>query len=109
MTLRKKRRRPSVPGPANGAGRFAIHLSEAVRRAMVRLHRRAWREGRGLEFIRALRQLIRELENRRFDIGEAAYRLPGLRMQVRSAVARPLLVDYAACEDRRLVFIKGVK
>jgi hypothetical protein len=29
-------------------------------------------------------------------------------MQVGTAVIRPLVVDFAVCEDRPLVFIKGV-
>jgi hypothetical protein len=30
-------------------------------------------------------------------------------MQVRTIVIRPLVVDFAVCEDHPLVFIKGVK
>jgi hypothetical protein len=41
-------------------------------------------------------------------VGEPLYRLTGLRMQVHTCLVRPLEIDYAVCEDRPLVFIKGV-
>jgi hypothetical protein len=43
------------------------------------------------------------------DVGEPAYRLPTLRMQVRTVIVRPLVVDFGVCEDQPDVFIKGVK
>jgi hypothetical protein len=30
-------------------------------------------------------------------------------MQVRTVIIRPVVVDFGVCEDRPLVFIKGVK
>jgi hypothetical protein len=42
-------------------------------------------------------------------VGEPIYRLPSLRMQIRTVVARPLVADFAVREDRPLMFIKGVK
>jgi hypothetical protein len=42
-------------------------------------------------------------------LGEPLYRLPVLRMQVRSVAIRPLSVAFAVCEDRPLVYINAVK
>jgi hypothetical protein len=84
-------------------------MSEALRKETRRLGRRAWRQGRGPTVTRALRRIVRELENRPFETGEPAYHLPGLRMQVRTVVVGSLAVDFAVCEDRPIVFIKGIK
>jgi hypothetical protein len=93
----------------NGAGRFHVDCSGAVIAEIRRIHRLAWNQGRGIELTRAFRQVIEALEIRPFNIGEEAYRLPGLRMQIRTVIVRPLVVDFAICEDRPLVFLKGVK
>jgi hypothetical protein len=67
------------------------------------------REERGQQVTSAFRQIVHRSQLDAFNTGEAAYRLPGLRMQVRTVVIRPLVVDFAVCEDQPLVFIKGVK
>jgi hypothetical protein len=58
---------------------------------------------------RAFRRIVGRLELDPHSVGEPAYRLPGLRLQVRTTVVPPLVVDFAICEDRPIVFIKGVK
>jgi hypothetical protein len=57
----------------------------------------------------ALRQIIERLENDPNDTGEPAYRLPSLRLHVRTVVIRPLAVDFAVSDLCLDVFIKGVK
>jgi hypothetical protein len=98
-----------MSGPGNGARRFTLHHSGAIAAAIRRLHRRAWRQGRGTAVTRALRQIVRRLQLDPFHVGEPAYRLPGLRLHVRSVIVRPLVVDFAVSEDHPVVFIKGVK
>jgi hypothetical protein len=98
-----------MAGPGNGARHFEVHCSGALTATIRRIHRRAWRQGRGQAVTRAFRQIIRRLERDPFSVGEPAYRLPGLRMQVRTVIIRPLAIDFAIWEDRPLVFIKGVK
>ena len=56
-----------------------------------------------------LQRFLERLEIDPFHAGESAYRLPGLRMQVRTPIVPPIVVDFAVCEDQPLVFIKGVK
>jgi hypothetical protein len=58
-------------------------------------------------FLSAFRQIVDELVHNPSRFGEALYRLPAMRMQVRCGVIRPLVVDFAVCEDRPVVFIKG--
>ncbi len=96
-------------GPGNGARRFEIHCSGVITETIRHVHRQAWRQGRGTAVTRALRQIIHRLEIDPFQVGEPAHRLPGLRMQVRTVIVQPVVVDFAVCEDRPLVFIKGVK
>jgi hypothetical protein len=99
-----------MAGPAgNGARRFEVHCSGAVTDVIRRVIREALRQGRGEIAAMALREIINGLQSDPFHAGESTYRLPGLRMQVRTVAVRPLIVDFAVCEDRPLVFIKGVK
>ncbi len=93
----------------NGSRRYEVHCSGAIIEEIRCVHRRAARQGRGKAVTRAFRRIVRRLETSPFRAGEPAYRLPGLRMQVRTTIVSPLVVDFAVCEDRPLVFIKGVR
>jgi hypothetical protein len=93
----------------NGPRPYKIICSEAIREAIQRVHRRASRQDRGQLVTDALREIIRDLELAPFKVGEPAYRLPAMRMQVRTTVVRPLVVHFGVCEDRPLVFLKRVK
>ena len=57
----------------------------------------------------ALRHVYQRLQDDPYSLGEPLYRLPGLRMQVRTCIVPPLLVHFAVCEDQPHVFLKGVK
>jgi hypothetical protein len=93
----------------NGAQSFQLGFSGVIAARIRALQRRASREGRGAEFLTALRQLVQDLRQRPRKLGEPLYRLKVLRMQVRGVIVGPLYVDFAVCEDRPLVFIKSVK
>jgi len=93
---------------ANGERRYGVHLSGVIAKRLRQLQRRATLEGRGKAAVTAFRQIIERLEHDPFDFGEALYRLPALRMQVRHGGIGPMFIDFAVCEDRPLVFIKGV-
>jgi hypothetical protein len=58
--------------------------------------------------VEAFRQAIQRLRQKPRNFGEPLYRLPVLRMEVRTALLRPIAIDFAVCTDRPLVFIKGV-
>jgi hypothetical protein len=98
-----------MPSSGNGEPSFQIAFSDLIAEAIRQLQRRASRQGRGEEFLVALRTVVERLHRNPNEFGEPLYRLPVLRMQVRCAVVRPLSVDFAGCEDRPLVFIKAVK
>jgi hypothetical protein len=98
-----------MSGLGNGPGRYTVRCSGAIIASIHLIRRRAWDQGRGKAVTRALRKIIDQLENDPWNFGEPAYGLPSLRMQVRTAIVRPLAVDFGVCEDRTLVFIKGVK
>ena len=95
--------------PGNGTPRFEVRCSGALIEQIRRVHRKARRQGRAGLVTQAFRKIIDQLERDPFNAGEPAYRLPSLRLQVRRAVIKPLVVDFAVCEDRPLVFLKGVK
>jgi hypothetical protein len=93
----------------NGARRYTVHCSAAVTDAIRRVHRQATSQGRGKAVTRAFRQILRRLELDPFQVGEPTYRLPGLRLRVRTVLVRPLVIDFAIHEDQPLVFIRIVK
>jgi hypothetical protein len=93
---------------ANGGDFYQVHGSGTIAQAIRQIHHRALREGRGREVAEALHLLKRRLQINPGNLGEPLYRLAALRMQVRTAVIGPLAVDFGVCEDRPVVFIKGV-
>jgi hypothetical protein len=57
----------------------------------------------------AFKRIVEKLELDPNRFGEPCYRLPGLRLQVRSAIIAPLVVHFAVYEVQPLVFIKAVR
>ncbi len=86
--------------------RYTIHCSGVITQALKQLQKEAIDKGKSIAS--AFRQIIRRLQLNPTETGEANYRLPSLRMQIRTVVVRPLVVDFGVCEDKPLVFIKGV-
>jgi hypothetical protein len=93
----------------NGARRYEVQVSGAIKDEIRRVHRRAARQGRGKAVTRAFRRIVQRLEIDPFNVGEPIYRLPSLRMQVRTVIVQPIVVDFAICEDHPHIFIKGRK
>jgi hypothetical protein len=88
---------------------YEVHASDVIVKNLRRLQRQAARQGRGEEALTALRHIYQRPHQNPDAAGEALYRLPAIRMQVRTIVVRPLAVDFAVHEDRPLVFIKRVQ
>lgn len=88
---------------------YRVDLSQAVSARVWKLQNEAAHSGRGDQFLSAFKRIINRLERDPWEAGEPMYRLPALRMLVRCVSIRPLVVDYAVCEDHPLVIIKGVK
>jgi hypothetical protein len=98
-----------MPEPANGGRRYQVHGSGLIVQSLRRIQRQAVRQGRGEEVLSAFRQIARQLQREPLRAGEPLYRLPGMRMQIRSVAVRPLVVDFGVCEDQPLVFLRAVK
>jgi hypothetical protein len=94
--------------PGNGGLRHEVYCSGAVAQAIREMYRRASREGRGQAMLDAFRQAIRRLQRDPKNFGEPLYGLPVLRIQVCTAVIRPIAIDFGLCLDRPMVFIKGI-
>jgi hypothetical protein len=88
---------------------YDVHLAGQIIKRLKRLQRQATGEDRGEDFLAAVREVFRRLRLEPTTLGEPLYRLPVMRMQIRTVAVRPLVVDFGVCEDRALVFIKGVK
>jgi hypothetical protein len=98
-----------VPEKDQNGPRYEVHGSGVIAKRLRQIQRQAAQEGRGEEVLGALKRIHRELQRNPNHFGEPLDRLSGLRMQIRTGVLGPVLVDFAVCEDRPLVFIKGVK
>jgi hypothetical protein len=94
---------------ADGGRRYAVHCSGAIAEGLKQLQRDAPGPRERKAIASAFGQIVRRLQHTPLTAGEACYRLPGLRMRVRTCAVAPLVVDFAVCEDRPLVFIKGAK
>ena len=91
-----------------GSGHYEVRGSGAIAAELCRLQRQAASQGGGEQAPAAVREIARRLQDDPLNAGEPLYRLPALRMQVRSIAVRPLVVDFGVCEDRPLAFIKAV-
>jgi hypothetical protein len=94
-----------MAGPHNNDQRHEVHCSEAVASKLYQLQQKAPASQRELITI-AFRSIVEKLQVDPNQLGEPLYRLPGLRMQVRTVAVAPLSITFAVCEDRPLVFIK---
>jgi hypothetical protein len=90
-------------------GPFEIHASAVLIEAFRRIQRRATLQGQGLEVLKAMKYIRQGLSRDPSHFGEALYRLPALRMQIRLGIVGPLAIHYGVCEDRPLVFIRGIR
>jgi hypothetical protein len=98
-----------MPEPRPNGQRYEVHCSAAVAQVLKELQEQVSLAGGGKTVAAAFRHVVQRLETAPMEVGDPAYRLPALRMQVRTVVVRPLIVYFGVCEDRPLVFIKGVK
>lgn len=81
------------------------HVDKNIRR----FQRQASRQGRGEQFLTALKYIYQQLQNDPHALGDPVYRLSSLRLQIYICSLRPLVMYYAVHEDRPLVFITDVK
>ncbi len=91
----------------DGDRSYDLEFSAAIAETIRELQRRASREGRGYQFLQALRKVVRRVRRQPMDLGEPLYRLPVLKMLVRCVAIG--LVEFAVCEDRPVVYLKAVR
>jgi hypothetical protein len=90
----------------NGSGRrFQVHCSGTVAKRLRRLQEEASPSERKA-IAAAFERIVQQLKAAANRVGEPLYRLPKLRLQVRTIVLGPLAITFAVSEDRPLVFIK---
>lgn len=94
---------------SNGEQRYHLSLSAALQAKLHRLHRRASREGRGAQFVRAFEAVVERLERAPTEYGDPLYRLPTMRLAVYQITIPPLIVHYAVSDDHPIVYFKSVK
>ena len=97
-----------MPQPPDGGQHYVVEASGVIVQSLKRMQRQAAREGRGEDVLSAFRGIAQRLQVDPLHCGEPLYRLPTLRLQVRSIAVRPLVVDFGVSEDRRLVFLRAV-
>jgi len=106
---KEKKEAIAMSQSTNGGHFYQIHGSGNIAQAIRKIHGQALREGRGREVAEALHVLQRRLQMNPGNLGEALYRLAALRLQLRTVVIGPLVVNFGVHEVRPLVFIKGVR
>ncbi len=89
------------PGPD-----YDVPISGATRELLTRLHSHAVSDGRGDEFLTALRTISARLRTDPVTFGEEVFDLPALRLTVKVGVVLPVVAEFAVYPDRRLVFIR---
>lgn len=95
--------------PENGTGRFRIECSDVLKGEIRRIHRMAATVGQGAAVTAALIEIADRLQRDPYQAGEPGYRLPALRLRLRTVVVRPIVIHYAIHQDHPIVFIKSVR
>jgi hypothetical protein len=97
-----------MPSSSNGERQYRLALSGEIAKSLGRFQYQESLEGRGEQFLQALRTVIEGLVHHPRKLGEPLYHLNALRLQVRSVAVSPLLIHFAIHDDYPLVFIKSV-
>lgn len=96
--------------PGNGPPwEYQVKCSDQVRTKIQHLHLLAVQQGRGQQFIAALRHISDRLRREPEQFGEPLFRLPALKAMLFQVIVSPVVVDYVVHQEKLLVFLKGVK
>jgi len=100
-----------MTAPTNGdsAGPYRVVSSDLFRQQVLASLADAVQAGTAQEFRTALRRIWDRLRSDPWNFGEAKYRLPALKLQVRQGAIRPVIVYYAVHEDWSIVFVRGFR
>ena len=97
---------------SQGNGEPAGHevaVSKHVSAIIKQLHERAAQQGKGEQFLAALRTIHHRLQNDPQVFGEPLFHLPALKLLVYQAIVSPLVVHYALHQARPLVIVRSVE
>jgi len=98
-----------MPTSPHGGGPYRVVNSAAIAQGIRALQRRASGQGRGEEFLAAIRTALNRMRDDPTEFGEPLYPLPALHLRVRCAVVPPLVVHFAVHDDLPIVFVSSVK
>ena len=86
--------------------RFHVDCSGLLIKKIEHFHSEAKAFGRAKAFREAIQRIMHRLERDARNAGEPLFRLPVMKLTVRTIVDHPLAVDYAVHDEQPLVFIK---
>ena len=88
---------------------YYVDASAELRKQIRELHQIALSQGRGRLFAKDLRKIYNRMHLDPFEIGEPLYKLPMLRLQIRTASILPVVGTYSVSNDNPIVMIKSVQ
>src|SRR5262249_52986841 len=94
--------------PPGGPPLYRVVYPATVRAQTSRLLRRARAAGIESVVAAAVRTINDRLRTDPLTFGEARYHLAAMRLAVRVAICRPLVVHYAVHEEKPLVFVQRI-
>lgn len=93
-----------------GAGSaYQIILMGTVNADLKRFHKELMLQGRGRDFIEALKKVNDRLTKNPHEFGETLYRLPALKLLVHQGIVIPLVVTFGIHAELPIVFVHVVK
>ena len=98
--------------PAEGNGQpvqFKISFAGALAKELKTLHARAREVGLGDAFIDALRVAVSRMQNNPWSFGELVRRLKKSPWSIHVRCIKPLVIEFAICEERPVVYIRRVQ
>ena len=84
-------------------------FSGELRERIKACYHEAVKENHQQEFLAALTEINRRLTEEPIEFGDPLYRLPLLKLQIRSAAIRPVFVEYGVSEEHPLVVLRRIK
>ncbi len=87
---------------------YEVLWSDAHKQVLRLLHQQAAAEGKGEQFLSAMRKLVERLRSDPLGFGEACYYLQQLKLEIRSGIITPVFMSFGVEREKRLVFVKEI-
>jgi hypothetical protein len=85
---------------------YSISMSQVHRQQLLQLNLQEHVLGFGQRFVDAYREVLRRLKRDPQVFGEALYRLPMAKLDIRHAIVDRLVVDFGVHEEKKIVFVR---